>query len=327
MRIIDVHTHGMGNQDTRGATPEEVLKIAELHGSLGVDAILPTIYSGEIEQMRLDVIAVKKAMEMQTQPGPRFKGQGSRMENAATEVGPLEDSGIKNNFNQKNHQFSIGPEAPARILGVHLEGPFLNPSFAGALDKGSFLPVAYSKVDQLLDGIADIVRIITIAPELYGAPELIRKISNKGIIVNMGHSDATYNEAEEGFNAGAKGITHIFNAMRFVHHREPGIAGFGLSNPHVYIEIIADRFHLHQKTIELIFLAKPSDRIIIVSDSVKGTRINGATKNVNSPTGALLGGSMSITESAGYLTSLGISDDVVQGCISENPEEYLRDKL
>jgi N-acetylglucosamine-6-phosphate deacetylase len=162
-----------------------------------------------------------------------------------------------------------------------------------------------------------------VAPELDGAPSLIRSIADTGIIVNMGHSDATYNEAETGFNTGAKGITHIFNAMRGIHHREPGIAGFGLTNPHIYVEVIADPFHLHPKTIDLIFSVKKPERIIIVSDSVKVTQINTATQGIADSTGRLLGGSMTISESAQYLVGLGFQKDIIKQCISDNPEMYL----
>ena len=86
----------------------------------------------------------------------------------------------------------------------------------------------------------------------------------------MGHSDATYRQAMEGKKAGATGITHLFNAMRPFHHREPGLAGLGLIDEDLYTEVIADGIHLHPKTIELIFSRKRLDRIILVSDSVKG---------------------------------------------------------
>ena len=81
MPIIDIHTHGIGGYDTKGATPEDILRIAEIHGSHGVDAIIPTIYSASIDQMRLDIAAVKKAMEMQAAggSGSRFKVRGSRL--------------------------------------------------------------------------------------------------------------------------------------------------------------------------------------------------------------------------------------------------------
>jgi N-acetylglucosamine-6-phosphate deacetylase len=199
----------------------------------------------------------------------------------------------------------------------------LNPACAGALDKTSFLSPDISRCKQLFEGFEDIIKIITVAPEPDGAIKLIKSIINTGTIVSMGHSDATYSEAEAGFNAGAKGITHIFNAMRGIHHREPGIAGFGLMNPHVHIEVIADPFHLHQKMAEFIFAAKDPEKIIIVSDSIKITEANTSRGDLRDPTGKLSGGSMTITASAGYLISLGFHKETVEQCISGNPAKYL----
>jgi N-acetylglucosamine-6-phosphate deacetylase len=254
--------------------------------------------------MRTDIAAVKKAMERQKQDGRGKIEEGSKI--------------------ALRHETCDTP--PAAILGVHLEGPFLNPTRAGALDRNSFLPAKISECRQLLEGFGDVVKIITVAPELDGAANLIRSITDTGIIVSMGHSDATYSEAETGFNAGAKGITHIFNALRGIHHREPGIAGFGLTNPHVCIEVIADPFHLHPKTIELIFGIKKPDKIIIVSDSVKKSQTGIAAQGIANSTGRLLGGSMAITESAKYLIGLGFQKDIIDRCISGNPEKYLDNK-
>jgi N-acetylglucosamine-6-phosphate deacetylase len=305
MPIIDIHTHGIGDYDTKGATPEDILRIAAIHGSHGVDTIIPTIYSASINQMRADIAAVKKAMETQREDGRLKREDGSK------KVLKPETCGLK----------------PATIFGVHLEGPFLNPTRAGALDRNSFLPARISECKQLLEGLSDVVKIITVAPELDGAADLIRSIVDTGIIVSMGHSDATYSEAETGFHAGAKGITHIFNALRGIHHREPGIAGFGLTNPHVCIEVIADPFHLHPKAIELIFGIKKPDKIIIVSDSVKKSQTGIAAQGIANSTGRLLGGSMAITESAKYLIGLGFQKDIIDRCISGNPEKYLDNKL
>jgi N-acetylglucosamine-6-phosphate deacetylase len=305
MPIIDIHTHGIDDYDTKGATPEDILRIAAIHGSHGVDTIIPTIYSASINQMRADIAAVKKAMETQREDGRLKREDGSK------KVLKPETCGLK----------------PATIFGVHLEGPFLNPTRAGALDRNSFLPARISECKQLLEGLSDVVKIITVAPELDGAADLIRSIVDTGIIVSMGHSDATYSEAETGFHAGAKGITHIFNALRGIHHREPGIAGFGLTNPHVCIEVIADPFHLHPKTIELIFGIKKPDKIIIVSDSVKKSQTGIAAQGIANSTGRLLGGSMAITESAKYLIGLGFQKDIIDRCISGNPEKYLDNKL
>jgi N-acetylglucosamine-6-phosphate deacetylase len=141
------------------------------------------------------------------------------------------------------------------INGIYLEGPFLNPSKCGALDASSFLEPDEMLFMQLIVGYEDIIKIITVAPELNGALELIKKYQ-MGIIVSMGHSDATYAQAEAGYHSGARGITHLSNAMRGIHHREPGIAGFGLMNRDVYVELIADPFHLDQRIVDHIFTLK-----------------------------------------------------------------------
>ena len=141
----------------------------------------------------------------------------------------------------------------------------------------------------------------------------------------MGHSDATYSEAETGFHAGARGITHIFNAMRGLHHREPGIAGFGLLNQDIFIEVIADPFHLNPKTLDLIFRIKNPDRIILISDSVKGTKTSECEKGqgVVDDSGRLQGGAMTIAESSQRLIELGFDEGTIRKCISKNPEIYL----
>ena len=288
MRIIDVHTHGFGDYSSKGASPGDILEIARLHGSTGVDAVIPTIYPSSIEQMRLDIAAVKKAI------GEQRKKRGSREGSAS-----------------------------ATILGAHLEGPFLNPALAGALDRGSFLAATADNFRRLIEGFDGIVRIITIAPELEGAAKLIKLITDAGIIVNMGHSDATFVEAEEGFRAGARGITHIFNAMRGFHHREPGIAGFGLMNTDVYIEVIADPYHLHRKTLELIFRMKDPERIVLVSDLVKGSVNDVSGDAAADKSGRLRGGSLALTGSIRHLIGLGFDPGIVERAASENPARYL----
>ncbi|MCI4627048.1 MAG: hypothetical protein L3V56_13965, partial [Candidatus Magnetoovum sp. WYHC-5] len=207
--------------------------------------------------------------------------------------------------------------------GVHIEGPFLNPNRCGALNKGAFINPTLDNVKRLIDGYENIIKIITMAPELDGAINIIETLTEKGIIVNMGHSDATYEEAHNAFKAGAKGITHIFNAMRGFHHRQPGIAGFGILDEDVYIEVIADPFHLDIKTIEMIFMVKPADRIILISDSIRFTNTSVAEKAIIDAEKVLLGGAMSITDAANRLIELGFNSDIVKNCISTNPAHYL----
>jgi len=290
MDIIDIHTHGTGGYDTRTTSGEDLLRMAEVYASSGITGILPTIYPDTIEVMRENMMAVKRTMEIQ---------------------------GLNSS--------PITPHS-SLILGVHLEGPFLNPIRCGALNKEAFIKPTDYNLRVLLDGFEDMVRIITIAPELDGAIRLIKKISDMGIVVSMGHSDATYAEAEAGFNAGARGITHIFNAMRGFHHREPGIAGFGLLNRDTYIEVIADPYHLCPETIELIFRVKDPDKVIIVSDSVKETGVSEPDHGIVNNAGRLMGGSMTIVESSERLIELGFKEDVIKGCITRNPARYLSPK-
>jgi N-acetylglucosamine-6-phosphate deacetylase len=312
MKIIDIHTHGIGGYDTNTTIVEHILKIAEIHGNHGVSKILPAIYPASVEQMRANMTTLKRAMALQDS---RLEVQSTKLDNST--------------FNIQQSTLGADSYKEAKITGVHLEGPFLNPSRCGALNPLSFLDPTPDNLKRLTEGFEDIIKIITIAPELNGATKLIKAIANMGIIASMGHSNATYEEARAGFHAGARGITHIFNAMRGFHHREPGIAGFGLTNPHVYIEVIADPYHLHQDTIKLIFTVKNPEKIIIISDSVKDTpeiqisKFNNEFQGITDARGALRGGSTTIVESTGRLVDMGYEENSISNCISGNPEMYL----
>jgi N-acetylglucosamine-6-phosphate deacetylase len=323
MKTIDIHTHGIGGYDTKSKKAEDILKIAEIFGSQGVSEIIPTIYPSSIKTMRENMMAVKKAMERQRDisnpPLPPFNSPLRKGGYRGVKAG---SGGIINS------ELRTPNSKTAQILGVHLEGPFLNPSKCGALNARTFIEATEYNLKKLIEGFENIVKIITIAPEIKGAIKLIKKISDMGIIVSMGHSDATFSKSEAGFNAGARGITHIFNAMRGFHHREPGIAGFGLINKDIYIEVIADPFHLYPKTLELIFSTKSPDKIIIVSDSVKETKVKGRGKGrvkaITDTKGKLLGGSMTIIESTRRLIQMGFDEDMIMRCITTNPQRYLQ---
>lgn len=286
--MIDLHTHGIGRFDTKTDNPADILKVAELHARAGMSAILPTIYSGLISEMLANIEAVRKAIETQQSEG---RGQG------------------------------VGSKNQATLLGVHLEGPFLNPIRCGALNKDSFIKPSISNLKKLIDGYEDIIKIITVAPEIPGALKIIEECVSKGIRVNMGHSDAIYAQALNGKKAGATGITHIFNAMIPFHHREPGLAGLGLLDEEIYIEVIADGIHLSMETLKLIFKTKNPDRIILVSDSVKSVRKG---KPVYSKKGILAGSSITLADSVKNLKRIGISDKIITKVVSENPKRYLR---
>jgi N-acetylglucosamine-6-phosphate deacetylase len=209
----------------------------------------------------------------------------------------------------------------AKIVGVHLEGPFLNPERAGSLDRDSFADPSVEAYTRLIEDFEDLIKIITIAPELPGALRLIELSRGKGFLVHMGHSDATFEQAEEGKRAGATGITHLFNAMRSFHHREPGLAGFGLMDDDVYVEIIADMAHLHPQSLKMIFEMKSPDKIILISDSVMGP--GWGSGPIRGAGGTLLGSGITLADGIKNLISLGVPPERAMRFASDNPMKYL----
>ena len=140
----------------------------------------------------------------------------------------------------------------AKILGVHLEGPFLNPSKRGAHPQEHLLPLTLEQVQRVLGDYANVVKIITLAPELDPTDTVIPYLTNLGIIVSLGHSQATAEQAERAFNLGARMVTHAFNAMPSLHHREPGLLGAALVNNQVQSGLIADGQHISPLMVNLL---------------------------------------------------------------------------
>ncbi len=208
-----------------------------------------------------------------------------------------------------------------QILGLYLEGPFLNPERAGSLDGKSFAEPSVEMLNRLVEDYEDIIKIVAVAPELPGALRIIEVCREKGFLVHMGHSDATFEQAEEGKRAGATGITHLFNAMRGFHHREPGLAGFGLMDEDIYVEIIADMAHLHPQSLKMLFDMKLPDKIILISDSVKGPGWgSGAIRGAG---GTLQGSGISLSDGVKNLVSLGVPLERALQFASDNPRKYL----
>jgi N-acetylglucosamine-6-phosphate deacetylase len=209
----------------------------------------------------------------------------------------------------------------ANILGVHVEGPFLCAERAGALDRNSFIDPSLETLTRLVEDFEDIIKIVTIAPELPGALRVIEACREKGFLVHMGHSDATFEQAEEGKRAGATGITHIFNAMRGFHHREPGLAGFGLMDEDIYVEVIADMAHVHPQSLKMLFDMKPPDKILLISDSIKG--LGWGSGPIRGPGGILLGSGIGLAEAVKNLIAHGVPQERALQFASDNPLKYL----
>jgi N-acetylglucosamine-6-phosphate deacetylase len=162
------------------------------------------------------------------------------------------------------------PDSPM-VAGFHLEGPFISTKYPGAQPPSAIIgpPAGPSDWDAILDDPR--LRVITMAPERPNALELTARLMKRGVIVSMGHTDATYDEARRGFEFGAAHTTHTYNAMRPLHHREAGTVGYALSNDDLSTELIYDRLHVSKEAARLLLKCKPIDRVIAVSDSTMAT--------------------------------------------------------
>src|SRR5438270_2554149 len=156
-------------------------------------------------------------------------------------------------------------ESRPRILGMHLEGPFLSPNRLGTHEASARRDPDAALLDRLLD--AGPVRLMTLAPELPGADALIDRLLEREVAVSLGHSDATAEQANAAFDRGARCVTHIFNAMRPFLHRDPGIAGAALARDDVHVSIILDDIHLATETARVTWHAA-AGRVALITDAV-----------------------------------------------------------
>jgi len=161
-----------------------------------------------------------------------------------------------------------GSNASARILGIHLEGPFLSHEKRGVQPAEHLLKPSIATFDKLVDAGQGHVRLITIAPELAGAEELTAHATRRGVRVSLGHSNAKAADARAAIAAGAASATHTFNAMRPLDHQEPGILGTVLTDDSLYSELICDGVHSRPEITRLWWRAKGPDRAILVTDAM-----------------------------------------------------------
>jgi N-acetylglucosamine-6-phosphate deacetylase len=163
-----------------------------------------------------------------------------------------------------------GPvDGGATVLGAYLEGPYLNPAKAGAQDPAHIRPADRAEAARLLDpGVA---RVLVLAPEIEENRWLIAEAIVRGATVSAGHTDATYDQALQAVEDGVRHVTHAFNAMRSLGHREPGLLGAALVLPELRCELIADNVHVHPAAMRLLFAAKGPAGVVLVSDALRAT--------------------------------------------------------
>ncbi len=173
-----------------------------------------------------------------------------------------------NSFDVYREAFRIVKENPhPALLGIHLEGPYINPARPGAHDRSLIRNPDIREIDDLLREAEGVVKMITLAPEICDL-EFIKFIEAQGIIVAAGHSNATFKEAVAGFAHGVKAVTHLFNAMSQLHHRDPGLPGAAFITENIFASIIADGIHVDYNTLRI---AKRimGERLYLVSDAVE----------------------------------------------------------
>jgi N-acetylglucosamine-6-phosphate deacetylase len=190
-------------------------------------------------------------------------------------------------------------------VGIHLEGPFLSVAKRGVHPAALLVAPSISLFDRFWQAARGQIRIMTIAPELPMALELIEHARSFGVVCSLGHSDAHLAEAEAGFRAGARSATHTFNAMRSLDHRDPGIAAYVLDQDALFAEIICDGIHVDPAMIRLFFKAKGAGKTVLITDGMAATGM---------PDGKYKLGDLDVEVSHGRCTSAG-SPGVLAGSV------------
>lgn len=157
----------------------------------------------------------------------------------------------------------------ARLRGTHLEGPFISPKKRGMIQPNCLTNASPSALDAILSKTGDSLAMMTVAPELSGGLDLVRALVDRGIVASLGHTSATYEETLRGFDAGINHVTHLFNAMPSLHHRDPGPLGAIFERPDVTVQVIADSVHLHPSVVRLVFAAVGPGRFVTITDGMQ----------------------------------------------------------
>ncbi|HOJ37562.1 MAG TPA: N-acetylglucosamine-6-phosphate deacetylase [Ignavibacteriales bacterium] len=155
------------------------------------------------------------------------------------------------------------------IRGIHLEGPYLNPILKGAMNESYLWKPTVESWYDMWNASKGHIKLMTIAPELPGAIDVIREATRCGVVISIGHSMATYEDCEHAIDNGAAHVTHMFNAMRPFEHRKPGIILAALLRDELKIELIADTYHVHPATMEMLYRFKKANGIILITDSIR----------------------------------------------------------
>lgn len=230
--FVDIHVHGAGGHDVMSSTEEALTTITSTVARRGTTSIVATTVTAPPDETRRCLEGISRYL-----------------------------LGAANRQN----------DGTAEIIGIHLEGPFISPTRRGVHPAGAIANPSVALLDRYLEAGAGTVKILTLAPEIPGALELVERGYREGLVVALGHTDATYEQAHTAIFRGARHAVHVFNAMRPFSHRETGVLGAVLTDPSVTAEVIADGVHVDDPAIRLLLAAKGTDLVLLVSDGTAAT--------------------------------------------------------
>ena len=279
--FVDVHIHGAGGHDVMEADASALDKITSTVARFGTTSIVATTVTAPIEATchSLEGIAQYIRAHESTADNARFG---------------------------------------ADVLGIHLEGPFINPERRGVHPSESILAPSVETLEKFRTAAGNLIKIITIAPEMPGALKLIAAAIADGIVVGLGHTDADYAQARAAIQAGARHAVHVYNAMRPFTHRDPGVISAVLTDADVTAEIIADGVHVAGPAIQVLLGTKGFDTVLLVSDGTAATGMRDGTYRlggfevsvkdgvVRNSEGKLAGSTLTIDRAIRYLVDLGV---------------------
>jgi N-acetylglucosamine-6-phosphate deacetylase len=233
--FLDIHIHGGAGLDVMLASVSELPRLGQFEASHGVTGYFPTTVAAPLDSTC------------------------TALERLADAI----DAAARSDAN--------GGPVGARPLGIHLEGPFLSHKRRGVHPPENLLEPTVAIFDRLWQAARGHVRMLTIAPEIPGAMEVIAEAARRKVCVSIGHSDAEMPVAQEAVKAGARHATHTFNAMRPLDHREPGILGEVLSNDSISADLIADGIHVAPEVVKVFLQAKGIERAVLITDAISAT--------------------------------------------------------
>ena len=230
--FIDIHIHGGAGHDVMEASADSLAAVEKLLFKHGVTTYFPTTVTAPVDQTLTALEKLADAIEQ-----------------------PREAAG----------------DGRAKPAGIHLEGPFISHLRPGVHPPEDLLPPTLEMFERFWQASRGHVKVLTIAPELEGARTVIEEATRRGVCVSMGHSDADLSAAQAGVAAGVRHATHIFNAMRPLGHRDPGILGEALMDERLSAEIIADGIHVDPLVVSLFLRVKGAERAVLVTDATAAT--------------------------------------------------------